>query len=158
MCIAWASGGEGKRILARKVFSGKRRSAEDHATREEAPRRRKNIEQRERGAARRAPPGGFAGEAGSQPIGDADRRRRIERASAAIARKRVRADAFGEEGGELPGVAQPEVHALARDRMQRLRGVADIHLAAFHARRAYAQAEWLHASRAHAARLPRRAP
>lgn len=43
--------------------------------------------------------------------------------------------------GELPGVAQAEVEALAGDRVQRLRRVADPHFATFDQCLAHAQSE-----------------
>src|SRR5215510_9572716 len=104
--------------------------AEHHASGEKSTRRRKEIERGEPETAGGAEARALVREDAGEEVGDADRPVAIEAACGAVPREeRVAAERrrFGptNERGELSGVAQAEVEPLPRDRMQRLRGVAD---------------------------------
>ena len=65
-------------------------------------------------------------------VGHPDRDTRIEAARCRKCAQRIRGAGIGSAPpvlGEVPGVAQSEIEALAGNRMQRLSGVADVGLA-----------------------------
>ena len=127
----------GKRILA--AFARKNRQCVNHFTAaptghrscgaQKAPRRRENIERRQRRAARSARKAARAEERAGEEVGDAHRRRRVEPPARGVARERRarrRDRGIAQDLRQLPGVAQAEVESLAGDRVQRLRRVADV--------------------------------
>ena len=112
---------------SRFCASWKRRSSVDHAARKKTARRRKNVQCGEGRAPRGARETSGAEEPAGEKIGDAHGRRSVEASARGVACERRRVAGIGRSAQDLrqlPGIAQAEVEALARDRVQRLRGVA----------------------------------
>src|SRR5262249_14337456 len=121
-----------RRAMGERQAGASAACAERHTAREKRPRRWKRAERGEPARAREAQRRGVWSKQAHQTVREPDGAVAVEPASPRIGAqapriawidRRVRS----ERPRQFPGVAQAEIEALTRDRMQRLRRIADAH-------------------------------
>src|SRR6478735_2606793 len=118
------------RRASRRAAAERLTQSEEHRASERSLRDRQRVEQHHAHAARDRKPGAVVAEQVNEPMRERDARATIAGAPGAIAREHPRraditAWRIDDDRRKLERIAEPEIESLARDRMQRLRSVAD---------------------------------
>ena len=115
--------------------------------------RREEIEGEQAEAARQLERAEIVGEAADDLVGEESAALAVEAAAGGVVGETAAVDAvFEQDFSQLPGVAEAEVEALAGNRVQGLRGIADPHFVALDQRVAHPQRQREAAARAAACR------